>query len=167
MMPCCLLPRTLRRNVMRTWSDEPLVCLTDPDFAGRALRNVVDRSLPPGRTLHAFLSGSRAIQRGNGSGRKHRGAIGVEFADAEDIRDALLRLRPSQPGRAEFSRADLQALGLVGEAQPMAGAGAESTRLRRFLLGLLLGIGECDGKQLSGMLNRRGGGAAGYPWSRP
>ncbi|GJM74236.1 hypothetical protein HMSSN036_64520 [Paenibacillus macerans] len=80
---------------------------------------------------HAFLREADATKRGD---------IGIENASPEAIREALSRVRSEAPGvEGQIDWEDLMTAGLI--VHPEAAA-------RRKVLGELLGIGYCNGKQL-------------------
>lgn len=106
-----------------------VIIFTDPDHAGERIRKIVANRIPGCK--HAFLTISEATYRGD---------IGVENASPEAIREALSRVRSEmgvEHGVIEWS--DLIDAGLI--CHPSA---AE----RRKIMGELLGIGYCNGKQL-------------------
>jgi len=128
---------------------------------------------------HAFIPTIRATLDRQ---RKYKevGDVGVEHARGDDVRQAVLRSRPSRSGsatgrvmgvdrketgpavdqvetkegggRLPFNREMLIELGLVAE---MGVRGKDVTR-RRELVCAWLGIGACDGKQLLRQLNTYG-----------
>ena len=105
-----------------------VIILTDPDHAGERIRKIVANRVPGCK--HAFLTKS---------GATYRGDIGVENASPESIREALSRVRSEMGmGQGMIEWSDLIDAGLI--CHPAA---AE----RRKIMGELLGIGYCNGKQ--------------------
>ncbi|WP_223069040.1 ribonuclease M5 [Paenibacillus caui] len=106
-----------------------VIILTDPDHAGERIRKIVAAKVLGCK--HAFLTESAATKRGD---------IGVENAAPEAIREALARVRSeAAQEEPEIGWEDLMDAGLI--VHPSAAA-------RRRLLGEILGIGYCNGKQL-------------------
>ena len=112
-----------------------IIILTDPDYAGEKIRRRLSSLCPDAK--HSFISRSKAERKGD---------VGVENAGPEEIKDALLKAKAELVERfePEISKADLYNAGLLG------GAGSKE---KREILGDILGIGYCNGKQL---LNRLG-----------
>jgi len=84
------------------------------------------------------------------------GNLGVEHCSSDAIRAALQSARPSQPNRKEFSRDDLVPWGLLTPMDQTPGSNRAPER--RSLVGLLLGFGACDAKQMLVQLNKYGFG---------
>lgn len=108
-----------------------VIIFTDPDHAGERIRKIVANRVPGCK--HAFLREADATKRGD---------IGVENASPEVIREALANVRSEVIGEASEVRMidweDLLAAGLI--IHPEAAA-------RRRVMGEILGIGYCNGKQ--------------------
>ncbi|GGH39811.1 ribonuclease M5 [Paenibacillus segetis] len=105
-----------------------VIIFTDPDHAGERIRKIVANRVPGCK--HAFLREADATKRGD---------IGVENASPEVIREALDNVRSEVAGEAGLiDWDDLIAAGLI--VHPEAAA-------RRRIMGELLGIGYCNGKQ--------------------
>ena len=118
-----------------------VLILTDPDGPGERIRARVSAAIPT--CQHAFLSRSSARSQ---DGKR----IGVEFASADDIREALREARVSTEGRPserEFSLADMQSAGLIDDPQ---------AALRRTIMGQLLRIGYANAKSFLRKLNALG-----------
>ena len=84
------------------------------------------------------------------------GNLGVEHCSIDAIRAALESARPSQPNRKEISREDLVQWGLLTPMDQTPGSNRAPER--RSLVGLLLGFGACDAKQMLVQLNKYGFG---------
>ncbi len=84
------------------------------------------------------------------------GNLGVEHCSIDAIQAALQSARPSQPNRTEFSRDDLVQWGLLTPMNQTPGSNRAPDR--RSLVGLLLGFGACDAKQMLVQLNKYGFG---------
>ncbi|RUT42621.1 ribonuclease M5 [Paenibacillus anaericanus] len=108
-----------------------VIIFTDPDHAGERIRKIVANRVPGCK--HAFLREADATKRGD---------IGVENASPEVIREALANVRSEVVGEASeagmIDWEDLLAAGLI--IHPEAAA-------RRRVMGEILGIGYCNGKQ--------------------
>ena len=105
-----------------------VIIFTDPDHAGERIRKIVSQRVPGCK--HAFLPQEDALYRGD---------IGVENASPEAVRRALSTVRTEgNPEQAEITNADLMEAGLLVHS--------DAAR-RRLLMGNLLGIGYCNGKQ--------------------
>lgn len=132
--------RTLKALVEKF---DRVIIFMDPDHEGRTIRNKLEDEIGP--ACHAFLP----LQHNSNTPPKKRG---IQHASPKTIRDALLSASMCDRQREEFSRDDLEAMGLV---QSNGGRG-ENVRLRRLELCAFLGLGPCDGKQLAKQLNRYG-----------
>ncbi|KGE19958.1 ribonuclease M5 [Paenibacillus wynnii] len=106
-----------------------VIILTDPDHAGERIRKIVAAKVPGCK--HAFIPEKDATRKGD---------IGVENASPEAIRHALAHVHTAFEGSIPvIGIDDLMEAGML--VHPHA---AE----RRMVLGNLLGIGYCNGKQL-------------------
>ena len=113
-----------------------IIILTDPDFAGKKIRNLIKSHIP--KAKHAFISRKEGTKNNN---------IGVENADADAIIEALKRTRvvfhsAEQPKSYTFD--DLISNDLCY---------GKNSRLRRERLGDILRIGYYNSKQLLQSLN--------------
>lgn len=116
-----------------------LLILTDPDAAGREIRERITALVGP--CLHAHLPRRQAT-------RARDGNVGVENASADDIRAAIAAARPATAeDRHEFTARDLFAAKL---------SGATNAQTRRASLGEALGLGFGTARQLLRRLNRYG-----------
>ncbi|MFH5186712.1 ribonuclease M5 [Paenibacillus sp. TAB 01] len=105
-----------------------VIVFTDPDHAGERIRKIISAQVPGCK--HAFLTQEEATSKGD---------IGVENASPETIRKALANLRTDYvAAESDIAMEDLIAAGLI--VHPQAAA-------RRLVMGKLLGIGYCNGKQ--------------------
>lgn len=117
-------------------STRGIIVLTDPDYSGEKIRNIITREVPG--VKHAFLNKKDAAPSAKGS-------LGVEHASVEAIREALNNLYTEVPDSEPLiTREDLWDLGLL--AGPTA-------KKKRALLGEKLKIGYTNGKQLYNRLN--------------
>ncbi len=91
-----------------------MLLLLDPDVAGRQARNILTAALP--EVWHAFVPAPVAVAA-EAVGFKEPGNVGVEHAAPGTLRRVLSRRRRSEPGRKEFSREELQELGLIAVVQ--------------------------------------------------
>ncbi len=114
-----------------------IIILTDPDFAGEKIRSRLGKLFPEAK--HAFIAREDAMKGDN---------IGVENANGDVIKAALGKVRRyTEATDPIFQRSDLLRIGLVGE---------KDSATRRNQLGMLLGIGYANGKQLLNRLNGYG-----------
>ena len=111
-----------------------LILFTDPDFAGKKIRDTLKRYIP--NIKHAFVSQKDATKNNN---------IGVENANDEAILEALKNvITANQDIENRFDISDLIDNGLV------SGSNAKE---RRIILGNILKIGYYNAKQLLKALN--------------
>ncbi|QWQ38285.1 ribonuclease M5 [Gemella sp. zg-570] len=112
-----------------------IIVLTDPDYAGKRIRNIIERHIPTAK--HAYISSKKAIDS--------KGKIGIEAASKEDIIFALEKCyTPASELKYDISNDLLIELGLVG--------GSLSKILREKLCEEL-NIEYTNGKQLLNKLN--------------
>ncbi|MCL6516622.1 DUF4093 domain-containing protein [Alicyclobacillus sp.] len=126
-------------ELRRASAHRGVILLTDPDGPGERIRGRIDRAVP--NCKHAQIPRRLAI----GHGR-----VGIEYADPQAIRNAILAARPTEdaPGRApEFQLEDLAAAGLTRHP--------DAARRRR-LVGERLGIGYANAKAFLKKLNALG-----------
>lgn len=125
----------LRRAV----SSRGVIVFTDPDGAGERIRRRIDQAVSGCK--HAYLRKGQAI--GNG-------ALGVEHASIDSVRDALTGVRQRVPEarnpdtEPEFTDADLYAYRLIGHPDAAN---------RRAQMGDALGIGYGNAKAFLKKLN--------------
>lgn len=106
-----------------------VIVFTDPDHAGERIRKIISNAVPGCK--HAFIA-KHLVDPGKGS-------VGVEHASPEAIREALANVHNEEVDAPEIIFwTDLMQAKLVNHAQS-----AE----RRAQMGLILGIGYCNGKQ--------------------
>ena len=111
-----------------------LILLTDPDYAGKKIRAVIEKNIP--NIKHAFVSQKDATRNDN---------IGVENANDEAILDALKNvITAHQNVENRFNISDLIDNGFVS---------GNNSKERRIMLGDLLKIGYYNAKQLLKALN--------------
>ena len=110
-----------------------LILFTDPDFAGKKIRDTLKRYIP--NIKHAFVSQKDATRDDN---------IGVENANDEAILDALKNVITAQNIENRFNISDLIDNGFVS---------GNNSKERRIMLGDLLKIGYYNAKQLLKALN--------------
>mgnify|MGYP004471969303 CR=1 FL=1 len=120
------------RKIALAQQTRGVIVLTDPDFQGQRIRNIIRQAVPTAE--HAFLPRELAVPT------KAGGSLGVEHANAQALLAALAnKATPAEDAPQLISRDDLQMAGLLG--------GADAKR-RRERLGDILGIGYANGKQL-------------------
>lgn len=130
-------PEDLMDRIRVAAEKRGVIILTDPDFAGEKIRNLISKEVD--NCKHAFIPKDKATKEDN---------IGVENAKPEDIIDALKKARTeSVSKRTEFGKTDLFLHKLIG---------INDSSKRRSKLGRILGIGYCNGKQLLNRLNNYG-----------
>ena len=128
-----LSKKTINKMVELSQNND-LILFTDPDFAGKKIRDTLKRYIP--NIKHAFVSRKNATRNDN---------IGVENANDEAILDALKNvITANQDIENRFDISDLIDNGLV------SGSNAKE---RRIMLGDLLKIGYYNAKQLLKALN--------------
>ncbi len=115
-----------------------LIILTDPDYAGENIRKKIKEKFP--EASDCYISRDKACDS--------RGKFGVEYAQKEDIREAILKskgtlLEDSNP----FSWDIMMKYGLVF---------GEASKKRRIVLGNALGIGYGNAKTFFNKLNSYG-----------
>ena len=123
-------------RIRHAYEKQGIIILTDPDHAGEEIRRRLSERFPEAK--QAYLSRPDAVKQKDG----RIADIGVENADPEAIRDALLaakaRVRADSTGSGTaVTPADLMSLGLAGSPQ--------SNALRQ-AVGKDLGIGSCNAK---------------------
>ncbi len=128
-------PETWAR-IDRAYKSTGIIIFTDPDEAGRKIRDRIKERYPGAG--EAFLTLPLASKDGN---------IGVETAAPRDIEAALAKVcRPLREKREEFSMRDMAAHGLTGAG----------SRKRREEAGRLLGIGYGNARRFLDRLNNYG-----------
>ncbi len=114
-----------------------IIILTDPDTAGERIRRRLAKLFPQAK--HAFVPQEEAYANND---------IGIEQAQPEAIRKALLKVRTLQEGKKPlFFAADLLQNGLSGTAMASA---------KRAAIGVFLGIGYANAKVFLRRLNHYG-----------
>lgn len=124
------------QRLMELSRENDLILLTDPDFAGKKIRQKISEHIPAIR--HAFISRKDAIKNEN---------IGVENANDKAIMEALENLiskKKKGEGEYVFTVADLLESNLCS---------GRNARQRRAVLGDYLKIGYYNSKQLLNALN--------------
>ena len=128
-----LSKKTINKMVELSKNND-LILFTDPDFAGKKIRDILKRYIP--NIKHAFVSQRDAIKNDN---------IGVENANDKVILEALKNVvTANQDGENRFNISDLIDNGFV------LGSNAKE---RRIMLGDILKIGYYNAKQLLKALN--------------
>lgn len=111
-----------------------LIIFTDPDYAGRKIREKIAREIPNAK--HAYLDRKKAIKKND---------LGVENAKPEDIIEALKKAKAQVKEKSQtFTMTDLVQNDL---------SISQDARARRAKLGDFLGIGYFNSKQLLSKLN--------------
>ena len=128
-----LSKKTINKMVELSQNND-LILFTDPDFAGKKIRDTLKRYIP--NIKHAFVSRKDATRNDN---------IGVENANDEAILDALKNvITAHQNVENRFNISDLIDNGFI------SGSNAKE---RRIMLGDILKIGYYNAKQLLKALN--------------
>lgn len=99
------VPRETIDYILEASKRKDVIVLTDPDYPGKRIRDVLDRHIP--NLKHAYIPKEKAI--------KHH-KVGVAESDKETILDALSHItitKSPTPGNLTYS--DLLKLKLVGE----------------------------------------------------
>lgn len=114
-----------------------VVVLTDPDFPGKKIRDVLDANIPG--LLHAYVPKEKCI--------KHH-KVGVAESNKEVVLEALSHLIPSSSiASPSITYADLYDLGLVS---------GPASAARREILNKKLHLGFTNGKSLLKRVNALG-----------
>lgn len=128
-----LSKKTINKMVELSQNND-LILFTDPDFAGKKIRDTLKRYIP--NIKHAFISQKNATKNDN---------IGVENANDESILEALKNvITANQNIENRFSIEDLIDNGFVS---------GSNAKKRRVMLGDTLKIGYYNAKQLLKALN--------------
>ncbi|MGX7051169.1 ribonuclease M5 [Leuconostoc palmae] len=119
-----------------------LIILTDPDYNGQRIRQIVAREIPEAK--HAYISQQ--------DGRAHKDnphkSLGVEHARPEVIQAALLAvMTPKNMITSDVDRSFLLDNGLLN---------SQESRKKRELIGEILHIGYTNGKQLFNRIHQFG-----------
>ena len=121
-------------KIVELSKNNDLILFTDPDFAGKKIRDTLKRYIP--NIKHAFVSQKDATKNNN---------IGVENANDEAILEALKNvITASQNIEDRFNISDLIDNGFVS---------GSNAKKRRVMLGDTLKIGYYNAKQLLKALN--------------
>ena len=121
-------------KIVELSKNNDLILFTDPDFAGKKIRDTLKRYIP--NIKHAFVSQKDATNNNN---------IGVETANDEAILEALKNvITANQDGKNRFNISDLI------DNRFVSGSNAKE---RRIMLGDILKIGYYNAKQLLKALN--------------
>ncbi|MDW5472644.1 ribonuclease M5 [Staphylococcus equorum] len=124
--------------IAQAFETRGVIVLTDPDFPGDKIRNTIQKHIPG--VKHAYIDREKA--------KSKRGKIGVEHAQLEDIKDALINVStPFEEGHETISKSVLIDLGLII---------GKDARKKREIIGRKLHIGHSNGKQLINKLNAFG-----------
>lgn len=117
-------------------SKRGIIILTDPDNAGEKIRRYLGSRFPNAK--HAFVA--------RGAASNQDGRAGVEYAEPEEIRAALAKVKTEDVKPVQtFFMHDMISCGLTGD---------ESSGVRRQKLGEKLGIGWANAKTFLSRLNR-------------
>jgi len=128
-----LSKKTINKMIQLSKTND-LILFTDPDFAGKKIRDTLKRYIP--NIKHAFVSQKEATKNDN---------IGVENANDKAILEALKNvITSSQNIEDRFNISDLIDNGLIS---------GSNTKERRIMLGDILKIGYYNAKQLLKALN--------------
>jgi ribonuclease M5 len=114
------------RVLEQAYVNEGLIIFSDPDTPGQKLRQRLSEAFPNAK--HAYIPQQRA---------KTNKKIGIEHANAEDIKAALMHVYTVQTTHSDLSMADLMDLGL---------SGGEDSRQRRHRLAHQLYLSEASTK---------------------
>lgn len=115
-----------------------VIVLTDPDFPGDKIRNTISEHVRG--VKHAYIDREKA--------KNKRGKIGVEHANKEDIKEALMHVSsPFEEAEESIDKNTLIELGLII---------GKDARRKREIIGRRLHIGHSNGKQLLKKLNAFG-----------
>ncbi|AOR22298.1 ribonuclease M5 [Clostridium taeniosporum] len=114
-----------------------VIVLTDPDFAGEKIRRIISKRVPG--IKHAYIAKEDGLKDGD---------IGVENACPEVILNALKSAKITvEEKRSFFTMQDMFYFKLTGHS---------TSKIRRSILGKILGIGYCNSAQMVSRLNNYG-----------
>ena len=114
--------------------ENDLVLLTDPDFAGKRIREKIKKSIP--HIKHAFISRKDALKNKN---------IGVENASDEAILEALSHIISEKDEKVDIF--------IIKDLLDNRLCNGKNAKNRRAMLGDILKIGYYNSKQLLRALN--------------
>lgn len=118
----------------KAYEEQGIIIFTDPDFSGEEIRRKLTEKFPDAK--QAFLPRSQALKKGD---------IGIENAEPEDIKEALLKAHCTDDTRGgNFTEEDLFRAGLAGKPD---------SAKRRQELGAIIGIGGGNAKAMLSKLN--------------
>lgn len=117
-------------------SNNDIIILTDPDFAGKKIRNLIAANIPEAK--HAFITRKEGTKKDN---------IGVENADSKAIIEAL------KNSNIKFLTKDTAKLYTIKDLIDNNLCYGKNSKLRREKLGNILRIGYYNSKQLLQSLN--------------
>ena len=121
----------------KAYGEQGLIILTDPDYSGEEIRRKLTARFPGAK--QAYIARDEALKGGD---------IGVENAEPDVIRQAILRARGTvTEEKTEFTMEDMDRYGLTGLTGSME---------KRRCLGKLLGIGYGNTTTFLKKLNRFG-----------
>ncbi|MDO5330006.1 MAG: ribonuclease M5 [Bacillota bacterium] len=131
------VPRETLDYLKESSKTKDIIVLTDPDFPGKRIRDVIDENVPG--CVHAYIRKEAAI--------KHH-KVGVAESNEDEVLTALSHAIPNKKSpKGDLTPADLYDLGLLG--------GSESSNLRK-KVGEKLHLGHTNGKSLLQRLNSLG-----------
>ena len=113
---------TIISDIRGAYEKTGIIIFTDPDHAGRSIRETLTKLFP--KAKQAYLTVSQSLRKGD---------VGIENAKPEDILKALEAAKALEGSAAsDISMDDLFALGLAGD---------EDSAKKREKAGEILGIG--------------------------
>lgn len=125
------------RKLDSAYNDIGLIIFTDPDFAGRNIRETLKARYPKAR--HAYIEEDEATSKGN---------IGIENAGKKSITNAIVRVltkcQNEKINESKLEYRDLYTLNLTG---------CEEARENRKKVGRVLGIGYANSKEFLKRIN--------------
>lgn len=113
-----------------------IIILTDPDFPGEKIRNLIAEKAKAYNVKHAFIKKENTIKNGD---------LGIENARPKDIIYALKQAKPELDKEKDiYSQKDMIKYGLIG---------SENSSIKRKEIGDILNIGYCSGKKFLKRIN--------------
>ncbi len=113
-----------------------IIVLTDPDYPGEKIRNIISSKTKTKNIKHAFIEKEKTIKDGD---------LGVENASKEDIIQAIKKAKPALESQKDiYTLKDMLDYGLIGK---------NNSSKKRKELGDILNIGYCSGKKFLKRIN--------------
>lgn len=121
-------------DLKRLAKNNKIYILTDPDYAGKKIREKINKNIP--NAINIYANKFLATKKDN---------VGVENLNADDIFELFKNIHEVEKNKKDkFTITELMDAGLLV---------GNNSRIKRELLGDILAIGYCNGKKLLNLLN--------------